>query len=208
MRRQVILRTAATMLSEMPISAISLNELSRRVGLAKSNVLRYFESREAVLLELLAQSAADFLRETSDQLPDLVDEHEPARARAAAIAAMIASAMAARPMLCELLSAQASVLEHNVSAETLTQYKQDGYQVLAGFVTALGRSLPELSKEAAGEAARMIFILAGALWAHTHPPRAVQEAYDANPALTFLPDGFTKSLESAIELVLVGLINR
>jgi AcrR family transcriptional regulator len=41
------------MLTEMPVAQITLNELSRRVGLAKSNVLRYFESREAVLLELL-----------------------------------------------------------------------------------------------------------------------------------------------------------
>ena len=30
----------------MPVAELSLNELSRRVGLAKSNVLRYFESRE------------------------------------------------------------------------------------------------------------------------------------------------------------------
>ena len=52
-RRQVILATAAAMLAEMPVTELSLNELSRRVGLAKSNVLRYFESREAVLLELL-----------------------------------------------------------------------------------------------------------------------------------------------------------
>lgn len=208
MRRQVILQTAATMLSEMPISAISLNELSRRVGLAKSNVLRYFESREAVLLELLAQSATDFLSEVSDQLPDLVDQHEPAQARAAAIAATIAAGFAARPTMCELLSVQASVIEHNISAKTLTKYKQDGYEALAGFVTALGRTLPELSDAAAVEAARTIIILAGALWTHAHPPRAVQEAYDANPALTFLPDGFAKSLESAIELVIVGLINR
>src|SRR6185295_16951299 len=53
-----ILDTAAAMLEEMPVSELSLNELSRRVGLAKSNVLRYFDSREAVLLELLDSQAA------------------------------------------------------------------------------------------------------------------------------------------------------
>ena len=52
-RRRVILATASAMLAEMSVAEISLNELSRRVGLAKSNVLRYFESREAVLLQLL-----------------------------------------------------------------------------------------------------------------------------------------------------------
>ena len=52
-RRRAILDTAAAMLDEMSVAEVSLNELSRRVGLAKSNVLRYFESREAVLLDLL-----------------------------------------------------------------------------------------------------------------------------------------------------------
>ncbi|MFT4053490.1 MAG: TetR family transcriptional regulator [Novosphingobium sp.] len=50
----MILTTASAMLSEIPVAEVSLNELSRRVRLAKSNVLRYFESREAVLLELLS----------------------------------------------------------------------------------------------------------------------------------------------------------
>ena len=53
MRRARILAVTSEMLEEMPVAKVSLNELSRRVGLAKSNVLRYFESREAVLLQLL-----------------------------------------------------------------------------------------------------------------------------------------------------------
>src|SRR5256884_6007587 len=59
-RRQAILRVAADMVAEMPVAELSLNELSRRVGLAKSNVLRYFESREAVLLELLDSAWRDW----------------------------------------------------------------------------------------------------------------------------------------------------
>ena len=61
LRSQAILDTAAAMLQEMPAADVSLNELSRRVGLAKSNVLRYFDSREAVLLELLASRSREWL---------------------------------------------------------------------------------------------------------------------------------------------------
>src|SRR4051812_50004066 len=57
------------MLAEMPVAALSLNELSRRVGLAKSNVLRYFESREAVLLELLDAAWREWLVALEDALP-------------------------------------------------------------------------------------------------------------------------------------------
>ena len=67
-RRQAILDTAAAMLDVMPVSEVSLNELSRRAGLAKSNVLRYFESREAILLELLDRATKLWLSELPGQL--------------------------------------------------------------------------------------------------------------------------------------------
>jgi AcrR family transcriptional regulator len=49
-RRRAILDTAATMLTEMPVTEMSLNELSRRVRLAKSNVLLVADRPAAVLL--------------------------------------------------------------------------------------------------------------------------------------------------------------
>src|SRR5580658_4524790 len=67
-RRRAILDTTAAMLDAMPVSEVTLNELSRRVGLAKSNVLRYFESREAVLLELLDRAWQEWLAELGQSL--------------------------------------------------------------------------------------------------------------------------------------------
>ena len=71
-RRQAILGAAAAMLAEMPVAEVTLNELSRRAGLAKSNVLRYFESREAVLLELLDSAWQDWLAQLDAELADAV----------------------------------------------------------------------------------------------------------------------------------------
>ncbi|WXZ49457.1 TetR/AcrR family transcriptional regulator [Clavibacter tessellarius] len=69
-RRQAILDTAAGMLQEMTVAEVTLNELSRRVGLAKSNVLRYFESREAVLLDLMDDYFARWLVVLETELGD------------------------------------------------------------------------------------------------------------------------------------------
>ena len=49
------------MLTEKGVGQISLRELSDRVGLAKSNVLRYFDSREAIFLELLDEECLSWL---------------------------------------------------------------------------------------------------------------------------------------------------
>jgi AcrR family transcriptional regulator len=77
-RRQAILDTAAAMLLEMPVAELSLNALSRRVGLAKSNVLRYFESREAVLLELLDRATKQWLDDLPGRLDAVIQQGAPA----------------------------------------------------------------------------------------------------------------------------------
>src|SRR5262245_43137526 len=112
-RRRAILDTAAAMLTEMPVAKVSLNELSRRVGLAKSNVLRYFESREEVLLELLDVEVQQWLAD----LERAAQAGEGTlRQRGDRLAAILAESLAQRPVLCDLTSAHAAVLEHNVSA--------------------------------------------------------------------------------------------
>ncbi len=83
-RRRAILDTASAMLDEMPVAAVTLNELCRRVGLAKPNVLRYFESREAVLLELLDHFLRQWLTELAAELAAGIDVELPMADRAAA----------------------------------------------------------------------------------------------------------------------------
>src|SRR2546429_7574704 len=86
-RRQAILGAAAAMLAEMPVAEVTLNELSRRAGLAKSNVLRYFESREAVLLELLGSAWQDWLPPLDAELADAVAAGGPVAPPAGQLAA-------------------------------------------------------------------------------------------------------------------------
>src|SRR6266705_4770661 len=85
-RRQAILGAAAAMLAEMPVAEVTLNELSRRAGLAKSNVLRYFESREAVLLELLDSAWQEWLGQLDGELDAAVGAGAPDAARSARLA--------------------------------------------------------------------------------------------------------------------------
>jgi len=99
-RRRAILAAARELLAERPVADISLRELACRVGLAKSNVLRYFDSREAVFLEVLDTAWTAWLDE-------LAFGELPAFAREERIAETIAATLAERPLLCELISAMA-----------------------------------------------------------------------------------------------------
>jgi AcrR family transcriptional regulator len=206
-RRRTILDTALKMLDEMPVAEVSLNELSRRVGLAKSNVLRYFESREAVLLELLDSALQDWLAEAAGEVAVGVDPDLPAPERAAAFAAVVARSLARRTVLCDLIGAQAAVLEHNVSTDVVVRFKRSALGGLGTMAGLLRGAVPEVGDEA-GPVCLLAMILAGGLWTHCRPSASARAAYEADPALTALRLDLAPALEHGLALLITGAIAR
>jgi AcrR family transcriptional regulator len=207
-RSQAILDTAATMLTEKPVAQLSLNELSRRVGLAKSNVLRYFESREAVLLELLHICAQDWLGTLRSELAPVMDPTAPLRVRSDQLAAAFANSLGQHPLLCDLISAQAGTLERNVSTEAVLKFKHASHADLAELTGLLLDHLPELGEQDAEKFAVHTIVLVGALWTHAHPSEALVCAYEAEPELADMPVDFTATLTEMSAVVLAGLFAR
>jgi len=206
-RRQTILDTAVAMLDEMSVAEITLNELSRRVGLAKSNVLRYFESREAVLFELLERAMTRWLAQLPDELAAGVDPRGSARERGDQVAAVLSASLAGQTMLCDLINAQTNVLEHNVSVEVVVQHKRSA---IAGIATAsdlVRRHVPEL-----GDGARPVsmttLILAGALSSYCRPSASALAAYEADPTVLELRLDLRTALESAVATLIAGTLAR
>jgi AcrR family transcriptional regulator len=207
-RRRAILDAAATMLTEMPVAQVTLNELSRRAGLAKSNVLRYFESREAVLLELLDSAWQDWLAQLEDDLGGAVDTGAPPAVRADQLAAAIATSLAARPVLCDLISAQAAVLERNVSPRVAAACKRAAIADVAALGQLMLGCVAELGEHDAFRLAGAAIMMTGAIWANTQPSAAMLAAYQADPALASLRLDFTATLREVLEVLTAGLLAR
>ncbi|WP_432510025.1 TetR/AcrR family transcriptional regulator [Kineococcus sp. SYSU DK001] len=206
-RRRAILDTAAAMLEEMPVADVSLNELSRRVGLAKSNVLRYFDSREGVLLELMDSVLRDWLAQLAGELAAGVDPGLPLVPRAEQLSAVLARSLAGRRVLCELVGAQGGVLEHNVTAEVVRRHKRTVLAHLGVLADLLRRYVPELGA-AAETSGFQTMVLAGALAPYSSPPPGVLAAYEAEPELAVLHRELEDSLRLAIRTVLLGAVPR
>jgi AcrR family transcriptional regulator len=207
-RRTAILNTARAMLDEMPVADITLNGLSRRACMAKSNVLRYFESREAVLLELCAAALTDWVADLESALQSSIDPSDPASARAERLAAIIAASLAERPILCDLLSAQAAVLEHNISTETVLRYKRTSIANVERLSELVRAHLPELGDEHAATFTALAAMLATSVWTHSQVPPAVVAAYDADASLRAYRLDFETTLRDALDVVLAGLLSR
>jgi AcrR family transcriptional regulator len=207
-RRQAILGAAAVMLAEMPVAEVTLNELSRRAGLAKSNVLRYFESREAVLLELLDSAWQDWLAQLDGDLQAAVDTAAAPDGRSSQLAAALAASLASRPMLCDLISAQAAVLERNVSPQVAAQYKRASIAAITGLGMLMLGCVPELGQQDGIRLAGVAVMMTGALWPHTQPSAAMLAAYAAEPDLAAMRLDFRATLGEVLEVMTAGLLAR
>jgi AcrR family transcriptional regulator len=176
-RREQLLVVAREMLAAgMDLSALSLNALARRAGMAKSNVYRYFETREAVLLALLLTEWEAWVREAVALMAG------PQSAEA--VVRHLASSLAARPLLCQLTAALPTVLERNLSAAAIATFKRDALALLQGIGARLAAVAPSRgAAEWTGVVYDASTLLAG-LYPVTHPGAEAAQALE-DPALGF-----------------------
>lgn len=200
-RRALLLTVATEMLgSGLLPSELSLNELARRAGMAKSNVYRYFESREGLLLELLS---GEWLALFDPGVLDLGRPGDPPLG-VAELTARFARAVAQRPLLGRLLAVLPSTLEHNVTVETIRAFKRHSLELAHRAALLFHARAPELSVEQHFELLSEAIVLVTGLWPHAHPAPAVAEALEA-PELALFRHDFERDLARSLLLLARGI---
>jgi AcrR family transcriptional regulator len=201
-RREAILDAARAALAEKAVTDISLRELSDRVGLAQSNVLRYFDSREAIFLELLDEECRAYLAELESRLGK-PRARKPGYANEIRVATTIADSLAERRLLCELISAMAGVLERNISADFARDFKVRAMGNIAALAQLVVGQLPWLGDEFAARFAEGVLALTAGMFPFSIPTEPVRLAM----AEIGMPDPaqrFTDGLREGMATWLVG----
>ena len=103
------------------------------------------------------------------------------------------------------MSAQAAVLEHNVSTEAVTRYKLAGVADAELFAGLVLDALPELSEDDAWRYMVGAWLMTSALWAHARPPEAVLEALAADERLERARLDFPVTLADHLTTLAIGL---
>ena len=152
-----------------------MRDISEGVGLAKSNVLRYFDSREAIFLELLDEECRAWLADLEDGFGSRVRE-KPAYANEIRIADVIAETLVERRLMCELLGAMAGVLERNISLEFARDFKVRAMENIAALSGLIGEQLPWLPAEFVGFLGEGILTLAAGMYPFSVPTEPVRQA--------------------------------
>ena len=194
--------SAREMLAEKNLADISLRELSHRVGLAKSNVLRYFDSREAIFLEV-------FDEEFQAWLADLDTRLGKPRARKAGyateirLATTMAASLVEAELLCELLASMAVVLERNISGEFARDFKARATANTVAVAQLVASHLPWLPGEFTLFFAEAALMLTAGMYPFSVPTEPVRVAM-AEMGLPEPRERFSDGLRTGLVTWLIG----
>ena len=117
-RESAILAAAQELGAARGIRVVTLTDIAEAVGMHKSAMLRYFETREQIFLRLTAIGWHEWSADLRSRLGEL-----PANPSAAPVAQALADSLVARPMFCDLLAQAPLNLERNVSLESVRAFK-------------------------------------------------------------------------------------
>ncbi len=174
-RRSAIMTTAREMLTEKNLADISLRELSDRVGLAKSNVLRYFDSREAIFLEVLDEEFQAWLTGLDNRLGK-PRARKAGYATEVRVATTMAASLVEAELLCELLASMAVVLERNISGEFARDFKARATANTVAVAQLVAGQLPWLPGEFTEFFAEAALMLTAGMYPFSVPTEPVRAA--------------------------------
>ncbi|MGM9330747.1 TetR family transcriptional regulator [Streptomyces murinus] len=175
-REAAILDAARTLGRVRGVRDVTLTDIAAAVGMHKSALLRYFETREQIFLALTAEG----WREWSAALR--ADLGRRSEATSAEVAAVFAGTLAARPMFCDLLAQAPLNLERNVSIESVRSFKLVTLKEVELIGGELGRLLG-LDESQGVDMIATATSLAGALWQMATPGPRLRELYTSDPRL-------------------------
>ena len=196
-REQAILDSAAALGAERGIRQVTLTDIAERVGLHKSALLRYFETREQIFLRLTAAG----WREWSPALRTQLTDPSPA-----ALAEAFAGTLTARPMFCDLLAQAPLNLERNVSLDSVRAFKLVTLEEVARISADLRRLRPTLDERDTIDVIASATALAGAFWQMATPGPEVERLYRSDPRLAHAVVDVRPRLVRILTAHLTGLL--
>ena len=195
-RREAILAAARDLARASGVRTVSLGAVAEAVGLAKSNIQRYFGTREEIYLELLTEEWRQWAQAASTRLPDT---HGTAEAIAA-----LAETMVDRPLFCDLLSHASTTLEHNVSVPAARTFKHTLHDLLTAMGADVARAT-ELTEREGAELVATASALAGTLYRAANPSPVVAQVYAEDPELAASHPALLPTLVRTLSALAAGL---
>ena len=199
-RKDAIFSAALTLFKQKGFDGVSFNAIAAQAGFTKSNMYRYFSSKEEIFLNIFAALFEDWFNDIIQRLQTL----EP-NAQLDIFAEHYVESNAAYPEFLDLTPLMFTSLESNSSYEQLVEFKQLSMNLLGQIAAEVGRIYPALAGEKAFEFLTLTFAATANYWAaESKQNDALKRIYSQEPFIALKPN-FKKSLTKSILVIVKGL---
>ncbi|SMG23063.1 TetR/AcrR family transcriptional regulator [Paraburkholderia susongensis] len=192
-----ILESARVLGAERGVGNVSLTDIADAVGMHKSALLRYFETREQIFLILTASAWQEWAEDVIRRL------ERSSRLSPASVAAALARSLGARPFFCDLVAHAALSLERHVSLDAVRTFKFAALDATYAIAARL-QERASLTQRQAVDAIATATSMAGALWQMATPAPEVRPLYESDPRLSHVVADIVPRLTRILESLLTG----
>jgi AcrR family transcriptional regulator len=166
-RREAILHAALVLFQQKGLENVTLADIADRVGRVKSNLYRYFDSREHIYLRVLQRQGAEWEKRVIPGLHALKRKGTVAK-----VAEMITEAFIQSEEYSTLITVINPVLEKTLSPTLVIDFKSAFFERRKRLAQALALALPGTKVEAVFPLTAHIFTHVAGLWPLCHPSPA------------------------------------
>ena len=198
-RREAILAAARALALGRGVGNVTLAAIADEVGLAKSNVLSYFGTLDAIYLHLVNEEWRDWVTVAAARLTG-------ATSGPADVADALSLSFAEQPLLCDLLAHAVRYVEHSVSADDVLAQQVTVGPAVDHLVTKIVDALPQLSEPVAIDLMLLTAIVGGGLWLRANPSPGLKSLYKTNPAMPAAFIDFAATLQTLVRTLIEGVI--
>ena len=140
-KRQVILTAALQIFRRTSYSQVTMSAIAAEAKLAKGTLFLYFPTKEELFLALMESQLTQWFDAVDAELDSLEEKSIPA------VACLLANSLDERKEFTRLLAIHSTILEQNVSYESIFKHKQLILQRLVATGLRLEKSLPFLQTD-------------------------------------------------------------
>ena len=199
-REQSILAAARSLGIERGIREVTLTDIAAAIGMHKSALLRYFETREQIYLTLTALEWKDWgpaLRAGLLELPPATPQN---------VAEVLSRTLVARPFFCDLLAHVPLNLERHVSLDAVRDFKLVTHFEVDAIMGTLRDRIPQLSEQQALDLIATATSMAGAQWQMANPGEETAALYRSDPRLAHAIVDVGPRLTRVLSAMLTGFL--
>ena len=198
-RRDAIYSAALTLFKRKGYENVSLNGIASEAGFTKSNLYRYFSSREEIFLNIFSDLFERWVKDCLKYLRKLEQDAKIER-----FAETWIKSLRAHIQFLDLTPLMHISLERNSSFEQLVVFKQESMERLGNIALEICRIYPALTMQDAFSYLTLSFAATTNYWAASTQNRALRKIYDM-PEFEPLKPNFEGELATAIAIILRGL---